>query len=231
VAIVDYGLGNLFSVKHACEYVGMQATITSSKEWILSSDAVILPGVGAFGDAMKSLRQLDLIGPLKEVVGLQKPLIGICLGMQLLMTESYEFGRHSGLGIIDGPVVRFDDSVNSPTRLKVPQIGWNRILRRRHRQVEGESDGPNPDSWSGSPLEGLPDETFMFFVHSFYAMPVDSNLVLAVSEYGNIEFCSSIRYGNTFSFQFHPERSGSEGLRIYRNLASLIQKQMRRSEG
>jgi len=224
VAIVDYGLGNLFSVKHACEHAGTRATITSSKQEILQADAVILPGVGAFGDAMESLRKLDLISPLRETTMSQKPLIGICLGLQLLMTESYEFGRHRGLGIIAGPVVRFENPVGASGKLKVPQVGWNRIFRRKDSQTPAEGDGAPPDPWSGSPLTGLRDGEFMYFVHSFYAEPQDPAVVLSVSQYSHIEFCSSLRYGNIFAFQFHPERSGPQGLQIYQNVASLIKR-------
>ncbi|MGA7678081.1 MAG: imidazole glycerol phosphate synthase subunit HisH [Dehalococcoidia bacterium] len=213
-AITDYGLGNLFSVKHACEHAGMEAIITSSSKEILGADVVILPGVGAFGNAMEALNRLDLVSPLKEVAASNRFLFGICLGMQLLMTESYEFGRHAGLGIIEGPVVRFDNPVGPSGKLKIPQVCWNRIFRK------GGLAGQ--DEWADSPLRGIPDGEFMYFVHSFYPKPVHSNVVLSVTRYGQIEFCSSLKYGNTFANQFHPERSGPQGLQIYRNIASLV---------
>lgn len=222
VAIVDHGLGNLFSVKQACEHAGMQASITSSQQAILRADAVILPGVGAFGNAMDALKRLDLISPLKEVAASQKPLIGICLGMQLLMTESSEFGRHRGLGIIEGSAVRFENPVGPSGKLKVPQIGWDRIFRPKGVEVSPNCDNDR-DPWLGSPLEGLSDGEFMYFVHSFYAKPEDDNLILSTSRYGNVEFCSSLKYRNIFAFQFHPERSGLQGLKIYSSLRSVIQ--------
>lgn len=222
IAIVDYGLGNLFSVKHACEHVGMQAIITSSPQEILGADAVILPGVGAFGDAMEALKRRDLISPLKETALSDKLLIGICLGMQLLMTESYEFGRHRGLGIIEGPVVRFENPIGPVGKLKVPQVGWNRIFARENGHLLADRTRSDRDPWSGSPLQGLGDGEFMYFVHSFYAKPKESRVVLSISRYGHIEFCSSLRYRNIFASQFHPERSGPQGLQIYRNIASLI---------
>lgn len=226
VAIIDYGLGNLFSVKNACEHVGMHGFVTSTKQEILAADAVILPGIGAFGDAMQSLKRLDLIAPLREIAAASKPLIGICLGMQLFMTESYEFGQHQGLGLIEGPVVRFDNPVNSSGKLKVPQIGWNRI----YKSHQANSLSITEEQWINSPLMGLPAGEFMYFVHSFYVKPEDSQVVLSVSHYRQIEFCSSLRRGNIFATQFHPERSGPQGLQIYRNMIAFIREQNRFKE-
>src|SRR5205814_4019751 len=132
-AIVDYGLGNLYSVKHACERVGLRPLVTAAWREIVATPLVILPGVGAFGDAMDALRRLDLVAPLREIAASDQQLVGICLGMQLLMSESHEFGRHQGLGIIEGPVVRFANPVDivgegaerESRELKVPQVGWN----------------------------------------------------------------------------------------------------------
>jgi glutamine amidotransferase len=223
-AIVDYGLGNLFSVKHACEHVSMEAVITASPLEMVQADLVILPGVGAFGDAMAALKALDLIGPLKEVASSGKALFGICLGMQLLMTESWEFGRFKGLGIIEGEVVNFDNPRGSLGRLKVPQVGWNRIYRTGVKKGSGNEVGSRKDHWAGSALQDLQDGEFMYFVHSYYVKPEKEDVILSLSSYGNIEFCSSLQYRNIFASQFHPERSASQGLRIYQNLASSIQK-------
>ncbi len=220
VAIVDYGMGNLFSVRHACEHVGLQATTTSSKHEILAASAVILPGVGAFGLAMEALAKLDLIGPLHDVSASEVLLIGICLGMQLLMRESCEFGRHRGLGIIDGEVVRLEESVEGERCLKVPQVGWNRIEAVNRRGID-ETSGESP--WSGTLLKGLSNKIFMYFVHSFYCIPTNSSITLSATRYGGQEVCSSLRCGNVYGFQFHPERSGPQGLQIYRNLAETIQ--------
>ena len=230
VAIIDYGLGNLFSVQQACEHVGLRSAITSSKREVLAADAVILPGVGAFGDAMTTLEKLDLVSPLREVAASQKPMMGICLGMQLLMTESYEFGLHRGLGVIQGPVVRLDYSdghssrpgISDSTTLKVPQVGWNRIFRVTPDGGDMDQNNPILDGWSGSALAGLADGEYMYFVHSFYPKPEDSRLVLSLTRYGDVEFCSSLWYRNLFACQFHPERSGLQGLQVYRNLASLL---------
>ena len=217
VAIVDYGVGNLFSVKRACNSVGIQAGITSRKQEILSADAVILPGVGAFGNAIESLRKLDLIHVLKDVATSPKPFVGICLGMHLLMDESEEFGSYQGLGIIKGSVIRFDNPVGvSGKKLKVPHVGWGRI----HKNIDIRGD-----SWESSMLEGLSDGEFMYFVHSFYVKPENSSLVLSTTQYGNIEFCSSLQSRNIFACQFHPERSGIHGLKVYGKMASFIKEQ------
>ncbi|MGB6064903.1 MAG: imidazole glycerol phosphate synthase subunit HisH [Desulfomonilaceae bacterium] len=222
VAIVDLGLGNLFSVKHACEHVGIHAFITSEKSHVLSADAVILPGVGAFGDAMNSLKRLDLIEPLKDVADSSKPLIGICLGLQLLMTESQEFGTHKGLGIVDGPVVRFDKPHGPGGPLKVPQIGWNRIFRPQPFKAAEGASADSEDPWNGTPLHDLRDGTYMYFVHSFYAVPQNPEVTLSKSRYGDLEFCSSLKRGNVCAFQFHPERSGPDGLEMYERLKVLV---------
>ena len=210
VAIVDYGMGNLFSVKQACAQAGLRADVTSVKRDILAASAVILPGVGAFGTAMESLAKLDLVEPLKDVAASERPFVGICLGMQLLMTESHEFGRHRGLGLIEGEVVPLPPMTNDGCRFKVPQVGWN--------HVHAAGDG---SSWKSTLLDGLVDDEFMYFVHSFYCKPADPGLVLTTTRYG-LEFCSSLRRRNIFACQFHPERSARQGLQIYRNLSAAV---------
>ena len=211
VAILDYGLGNLFSIEQACAFVGLNSIITKSKKDILDADAVILPGVGAYGDAMLTLHRLDLVNVLRDVAESPKPLVGICLGLQLLMTESYEFGHNKGLGIIEGPVVRFDAPKEKERILKVPQIGWNRIFQ----PVEGLR-------WRGTLLDRIGEGEYMYFVHSYTVQPQDSNVILSNSRYGHLEFCSSIQHHNLFACQFHPERSGPAGMKLYHNLAARL---------
>lgn len=216
VVILDYGLGNLYSIKQACSQVGLNARITSARQDILQADAVILPGVGAFGDAMTNLRKLDLISVLQDVAASGKILMGICLGMQLLMSESLEFGHHRGLGLVPGQVVPFDNPREGEQQLKVPQIGWNRIQKTIVR------DDIANDSWITTLLEGIEDGEYMYFVHSFIVQPTDSRVVLSASTYGHIRFCSSLNDRNIFACQFHPERSGLPGLTVYRNLAKRL---------
>jgi glutamine amidotransferase len=212
VAIVDYGLGNLFSVEQACAFVGLNSIITNSRQDILDAAAVILPGVGAYGDAMLTLHHLDLVNVLRDIAESPKPLVGICLGLQLLMTESYEFGHHKGLGIIEGPVVPFDAPKEKEHLLKVPQIGWNRIFQPA-----------NGLRWHGTLLDGIDEGEYMYFVHSYTVQPQESNVILSTSHYGHIEFCSSIQHHNVFACQFHPERSGPGGIKVYQNLAAQLQ--------
>ena len=214
VAIVDYGMGNLYSVKHACEHVGLSAVITSSADEILAADAVVLPGVGAYRDAIETLRRLDLVPVIRDVAASPKLLVGICLGMQLMMSESEEYGRHEGLGIVPGRVLKLAET-DAGVRVKVPQIGWNAICRPK--------DGLDTrDPWQDGLLDGVVDGEPMYFVHSYYVKPDHDDVVLSTSAYGSESFCSSLSLGNVVACQFHPERSGPAGLRIYRNLAQLI---------
>jgi glutamine amidotransferase len=211
VAIVDYELGNLFSVQHACAHVGLDALVTSSRREIAQADAVILPGVGAFADAMATLERRDLVGVLKDVAGAGRPFLGICLGMQLLMSESTEFGRSPGLGLIAGGVHGIADVLAAP-RPKIPHVGWNRMYVA----------APAADAWTDTLLNGIPNGVYMHFVHSYFVRPEDASLTVAVTEYGGLRFCSALRSHNIFACQAHPERSGPFGLAVYRNLATVL---------
>lgn len=208
-AILDFGLGNLFSVAQACRTAGIEGIITDEIDVLLAADALIVPGVGAFGDAIDAIRRKGLAEPIVEFADSGRPLLGICLGMQLLMTESHEFGRHRGLGIIPGQVVRFADPHNNGRALKVPHVGWCGI----HYAV----------AWHGdSLLAGVHHGARMYFVHSFYCIPEDDAVTEATAEYGGISFCAGLRHGNVTGYQFHPERSGPVGLKVYRNLRSQL---------
>lgn len=232
VAIVDYGMGNLFSVEQACIKVGLPASIATTPEEILSADGVILPGVGAFGDAMSNLEQRGLTCALQEFARSGKPLVGICLGMQLLMTESHEFGHHRGLGIVEGEVVRLEGNWEGHPKVKIPHVGWNRIYSvwPEGARIREPKDAPR---WEGTPLEGLCDGDFMYFVHSYQPRPRDPGLAFALTQYGANRICSAFRQGSVFACQFHPERSGPKGLRLYHNLARMIKGAARpeRTEG
>ena len=207
IAIIDYKLGNLFSVKHACDYIGLDSVITSDASYILNADALILPGVGAFGEGMNHINDLGLSSVIKEKVSEGIPLFGICLGLQMLFTESEEFGNFKGLDIIKGKILKFPKNYKS-NYLRVPQIGWNKIYRQNEKLL-------NPSS-----LFGIKDATFMYFIHSFYAKPDNETEVLVKTNYCGFEYCSAVfNKKNVFATQFHPEKSGANGLMIYKQWA------------
>jgi imidazole glycerol-phosphate synthase subunit HisH len=210
VAIIDYEMGNLYSVKRACECVGLNPLVTSEKSVLLGADALILPGVGAFGDAMESLKKRDLLFPIKDFIARGKPFMGICLGMQLLFSESEEFGSHEGMDVIRGSVVRFPSNDRDGRKIKIPHVGWCRLYK------------PVPSGgWNHSPLRGINDGEYVYFVHSYHVVPENKDVVLSRSSYEGIDFCSSVLQKNIFACQFHPEKSLGVGLKIYANWASL----------
>jgi glutamine amidotransferase len=207
IAIIDYDMGNLKSVHKAFESVGHRAMITRDPQAIAEASHVVLPGVGAFGDCMRNLERYGLVEPVLGALRAGKPFLGICLGFQLLFSESEEFGTHRGLGVIPGRVVRFP-SGGSATPMKVPHMGWNSI-------AIGKRIGKR------SPvLEGVPDGSFMYFVHSYYVVPADQSVACTMTDYGR-PFVSSVARDNIFACQFHPEKSQSAGLRIIRNFGGL----------
>jgi len=207
VIILDYQLGNLFSVKQACHSVGIDAEISSDKNVIATADAIILPGVGAFMEAMNNLRSLDLINPLNDFVASSKPLFGICLGLQLLFTESDEFGNAKGLNYINGKIKKFPIKNILNNKLKVPHIGWNKLKK-------------SDLEWNNTPLKNLKEDSYMYFVHSYFVAPENSKNVLSYTNYEEVEYCSSLtNNSNIFATQFHPEKSGKLGLSIYSNWA------------
>ena len=214
VVIIDYQMCNLFSVKHVCDNIGLGVEITSDKHKLLNADAAILPGVGAFGMAMNNISKLDLLIPIKEFVNSGKPFMGICLGMQLLFAESEEFGNNKGLRLIEGRVTNFRSNFNHRNKIKVPHMGWNRISKTNSSK----------NIWRGSPLRGIKENEYMYFVHSYYAEPEDDNIILSIANYGGIEFCSSILHKNIFATQFHPEKNGIEGIKIYSNWSKNLSK-------
>lgn len=217
VAIVDYGMGNLFSVQRACERVGLNAKLAHTPESLLAADGVILPGVGAMPEAMRVLAATGLAEALRTCAARGTPLFGICLGMQLFMREGDEFGRHEGLGILPGAVRRFEGQDDEGRPLRVPHIGWSPILR-----PAGSSSHLAGDAWNGTPLAGIQEGESMYFVHSYYVVPDDHDLQISATRYGDVQFCSALARGNVFGCQFHPERSGEAGLRMYATFAQLI---------
>ncbi len=201
IAIIDYGVGNLFSLTSSFKYVGADVIVTSSVEEIKKADKIILPGVGAFGDAIKMLKDSGLDKVVIEEAKSGKPLMGICLGMQLLFEKSYEYGEHEGLGLLKGSVVPMEGSI--PSELKIPQIGWNGLIFKKE-----------------SPLfKYLKDGDFVYFVHSYYADNCEESL-LATTEYGK-ELTAAVAYKNIMGCQFHPEKSGEVGLKILKAFCEM----------
>jgi|TARA_B100001964_G_C14089791_1_gene534275 glutamine amidotransferase len=205
IAIIDYQMSNLFSVKNALEYLGIDSEITSDVTKIMAAKGAILPGVGAFAEAMKHLKTLDLIQPIKDFINSGKPFMGICLGFHLLFTESEEFGVTRGMDILQGKVESFSKHVKSK---KIPHIGWNRILTN--------NDVLKEDSFI-NPLKDINSDEYMYFVHSFYVDPDNKDIIATETEYDSFTFCSSVLKGNVFASQFHPEKSGTSGLKILKN--------------
>ncbi len=207
VVIIDYKLGNLFSVKQACDTVGMNAIISSDKTDVLNADALILPGVGAFLEAMTNLKQLGLAEAIIEKVNNNTPLFGVCLGLQLLFSESEEFGAGKGLDLISGVIKKFPDNLEN-RKIMVPHIAWNTIYKFEQ-------------NWSEVPLIDLKNDDFMYFIHSYYVKPSDNECILTKTNYDGIEFCSAVTKNNIFATQFHPEKSAAKGISIYKNWAII----------
>ena len=225
IAIIDYGMGNLRSVEKAFEKVGFDAIVTDEPEIIENADKIVLPGVGAFKDAKDGLQERNLIEPIISHIKQNKLFLGICLGLHLLFTRSYEDGVHDGLGIIPGEVVRFTAdrlninntgeqneeagtfkalSVVSNQKLKIPHMGWNTIRAKKKVSI----------------LKGLPDDPYMYFVHSYFVVPDRDEVIASETEYG-VPFVSMISIDNIFAMQFHPEKSQQYGLMILKNFGEL----------
>jgi imidazole glycerol-phosphate synthase subunit HisH len=200
IVIVDYGMGNLRSVQKALEKVGHTALISSDPNRIAEADKLILPGVGAFQDAIARLQEAGMVVPLVEHIHAGKPFLGICLGLQLLFSKSYEDGEFAGLDLFKGEVVRFPDV----PELKVPHMGWNQIHIRRRAPL----------------LEGVADNTAFYFVHSYYVVPTHADLIATETDYPT-PFTSMIWRDNVYATQFHPEKSQRAGLQILHNFATL----------
>lgn len=201
IAIIDYGMGNLRSVQKGFEKVGFEAVVTADPRVVLEAEKIVLPGVGAFRDCMYNLEQGGFVEPLLKIIQEGRPFLGICLGLQLLFSESEEFGLHKGLGIIPGRVVRFPEGmVENGEKLAVPHMGWNQVSFRKRPAV----------------FDGIVEDANVYFVHSYYVKPDDESVVATTTSYG-IDFCSSIWKDNILATQFHPEKSQEIGLRILKN--------------
>ena len=202
IAIIDYGMGNLRSVQKGFERMGHEAMVTSDAKAIQNASKIVLPGVGAFPDCMRNLEQYGLIDAVRKSISSGKPFLGICLGLQLLFTESEEFGISKGLDIINGRVIRFKGPAFAG--LKVPHMGWNSISIKRRAPA----------------LQDVPDNSHVYFVHSFHVVPEDKGVIATTTPYGT-EFVSSIWKENIFAVQFHPEKSQTLGLSILKRFGEL----------
>lgn len=203
IAIIDYDAGNIKSVEKAIQYLGEEAVVTRDRETILSADGVILPGVGAFGDAMGKLHAYGLVDVIHECVKREIPFLGICLGLQLLFERSDESPEATGLGVLEGEIVRLP----AESGLKIPHIGWNNLKFPR----------------KGKLFEGVPEDSYVYFVHSYYLKAKDPGIVTATTEYG-ATIHASVEKGNVFACQYHPEKSSKVGLKMLENFIALTKK-------
>ena len=207
IAVIDYGMGNLRSVQKALEFVGAKVIVTHDPGLILKADSVVLPGVGAFKDCMANLKELKLVEPIRKFIDGGKPFLGICLGLQVLFEESEEYGPVGGLGILPGKVVKFtgvEADLKKGSSLKIPHMGWNQIKIKKDLPL----------------FEGVGGAPYFYFVHSYYVVPKNSEIIATVTHYG-VEFVSGIQHNNIYAFQFHPEKSQTLGLSILEQFSNL----------
>ena len=207
IVIIDYGLGNIKSISNAFSSVGSDVTVSRDTDTIMNATGLVLPGVGAFQHGMEKLRDFGLVDIIKERAGAGVPLLGICLGMQLMLSKGEEFGQSDGLDLISGEVVKFNPAGDVP--YKLPNIGWNEL------SFDGCAETPL--------LQGVAQTESMYFVHSFYANPTDVADVLSCSDFAGIRYCSTIGKDNVFGCQYHPEKSGESGLKIIRNFKKICE--------
>ncbi len=199
VSIIDYGMSNLLSICRAFEHVGAKVNVVSTESEILKAEYLVLPGVGAFPDGMQELNSRNLVNSIQTFSNKERPLLGICLGMQMLLSKGYEHQETQGLGIIDGDVIPLPKDMPN---FKIPNINWHEILE------------PSAGRWKDTILHNTKNDTCFYFVHSYYAAPKNNNDILASTSFGDLKFASAIQKANVFGTQFHPEKSGTEGLNL-----------------
>jgi glutamine amidotransferase len=207
IAIIDYGLGNLYSLEKALRLFTDNVVITSEPKIIASANGVILPGVGAFLAGMREIESRGLVEPIMNFSKSGKPMLGICLGAQLMLSKGFEFGEHEGLGLVPGTVEIFPKSVSDIE--KIPNIGWLEVSPATKME------------WKGTIMNGVADKSSVYFVHSYIMKPEDTADILTVAEYGGLTFCAGIKKGNVYGTQFHPEKSGEVGLKIIENFVNI----------
>jgi glutamine amidotransferase len=208
LVVVDYGMGNVFSVCHALRHAGSEPSLSSDPREISSADRLVLPGVGAFGRAMAELRDRHLVDPVLSFINTGRPFLGLCVGMQMLMSRSEELGEHEGLGLVAGAVVRIPSYTIDGGPLRVPHIGWTEL------RPAGDTDSTR---WDGSLLRDVsPDLSAFYFVHSYSVHPADPGVVLATVDYGGWPITAAVEHQNVIGLQFHPERSGRAGQKVLR---------------
>jgi len=205
IAVIDYDIGNVKSIINAFKKYDIETILTKEKKVILEANGIVLPGVGAFAHGMENLKKYGLIDILNEYVKTNKPFLGICLGMQMLLEESEEFSITKGLGYIKGKVIKLPIKNDE----KLPHVSWNEIKQK------------NID-WKRTVLDGIKPNSDMYFVHSFIAVPNDENNILATTKYGGYEFCSAVKKDNIYGTQFHPEKSGEIGLKVIENFIKIV---------
>ncbi|WP_293448365.1 imidazole glycerol phosphate synthase subunit HisH [Persephonella sp.] len=201
ITVVDYGMGNLRSVSKALERVGLEVKVSSNPKDVEDAKGIVVPGVGAFGDAMHNLDRLGLLQPVISSIQKGKPYLGICLGLQILFEYGYEFGEHQGLGVLKGKVVRFENKEG----FKVPHMGWNQVWIKQKNGL----------------FSGIKDGEYFYFVHSFYTVPSENKDIASTTDY-NIDFCSAVQRENVWAVQFHPEKSQKAGLKLLNNFKNFV---------
>ncbi|NQY23167.1 MAG: imidazole glycerol phosphate synthase subunit HisH [Campylobacteraceae bacterium] len=212
IVIIDYDVGNVRSMINALKKVGIEPILSNKEDDIISADGVILPGVGAFSHGMANLNKYNLVNIIKKYTNSNKPFIGICLGMQMLLDESEEFTNTKGLGLISGKVIKLPtQNINYE---KLPHVSWNEIKEKKIK-------------WTNTILNKIEQQSDMYFVHSFIANLDNENEILSTTQYSDYEFCSSIKKGNIFGCQFHPEKSGEIGLKIIKNFINICKENIK----
>ncbi|HBB52566.1 MAG TPA: imidazole glycerol phosphate synthase subunit HisH [Legionellales bacterium] len=218
ISIVDYGLGNIFSVSRAFEHFGCQVNLVSHPDEINNVNALVLPGVGAFANGIEGLQKRNLVSAIKDFAYQGKPLLGICLGMQLLFTRSFEFGEHQGLNLIPGDIIPIDAIDANGKALKVPHIGWNRLIKPSLETV-----------WENTILQNTQANESVYFVHSFSAVPANDVNRLADCRYGDFNISAAVSHQNIYGCQFHPEKSGQVGLNIIKGFLTVVLEQQKQA--